>query len=128
MTDINVPPRDFKVGDEVVCFLSGKISSVSYGGARPILINFDSGIETYTKQGKREPESANRCLFHADENVKVTVTELVYNYKVTFKYGNEYFVSKGRHKSVEDFNSENSKLLYSDIELFLPSKRLVENE
>ena len=135
MNNINVPPRPFKVGDEVVCFLSGKISSVSYGGARPILINFDSGIETYTEQGKREPESSHRCLFHADENVKITVTEPVYEYQILHKLKDIdiWAMSNFHYKTAEDFESdlnlfEGDLNKYESIELFLPSKRLVKND
>ena len=76
MTDINVPPRDFKVGDEVYClnYGHGKVSYINNNSSLPILVNYANGNNNfYTENGKLNSLFVNRCLFHADENVQVTV-------------------------------------------------------
>ena len=135
MTNINVPPRDFKVGDDVVCLNCGKGKIVEYSGVvYSVLVAFDDGLsERYTETGKLQPHYVDRCLFHADENVKVTVTESepVYKYQVLYKLkgGMTWHLSNGSYKSVKEykFNSEDLDN-YESIELFLPSKRLVQND
>ena len=75
MTDINVPPRPFKVGDEVYCLNSGKANVTEIRDSQySVFVTFDDGLNRpYTKTGKLYPRQTNRCLFHADEYVQVTV-------------------------------------------------------
>ena len=136
MTDINVPPRDFKVGDEVVClnFDIGKVESNTGLHEYPIKVRFNDVAENYTANGQIYTTS-KRCLFHADENVKVTVTEPVYEYQVLYKL-KEYeawTMSSFHYKAIEEFEGdlnlfEGDLNQYESIELFLPSKRRVQNE
>ena len=129
MTDINVPPRDFKVGDDVVCLNCdvGEVVEINVNSELPVVVKFKNISQAYTNDGKLFKASAKRCLFHADENVKVTVTEPVYRYQVLFKrkeFAN-FEISHSYYKSVEEFDSYLDK--YESIELLLPSKRLVKN-
>ena len=128
MTDINVPPRDFKVGDDVVClnFGIGKVTSNTGLYGMPIKVKFDNTKEEYTENGAFVTNS-KRCLFHADENVKVTVTNPVYDYQLIYKLkgGRDWFFSGGRYKSVKEYREDLGS--YESIELFLPSKMLVKN-
>ena len=129
MTDINVPPRAFKVGDEVVClnFGLGKVilNTGLYGF--PIKAKFNNAAEEYTANGQLFPMS-KRCLFHADENVKVSITEPVYTYKVTYKYCDNYHLSIRRFKSVEEFYTFNNRVAYTEAEIFIKSKGLAQND
>ena len=133
MTDINILPRAFEICKEVVCSNCGKGKVTGIGDAvYGVIVTFDNGLcERYTKTGKLHPHYANRCLFHADEHVKVTVTEPVYEYQILYKLkgGMTWHLSNGSYKSVKEykFNSEDLDN-YESIELFLPSKRLVQND
>ena len=136
MTDINIPPRDFKTEEDVVCLNLGisKVISISGPGEYPIKVKNKNTIEYYTANG-RIFLNGNRCLFHADENVKVTVTEPVYEYQVLYKL-KEYeawTMSSFHYKAIEEFEGdlnlfEGDLNQYESIELFLPSKRRVQNE
>ena len=74
MTDINVPPRAFQVGDDVVClnFGIGKVTSNIGLYGLTIQVKFNNTVQEYTANGQFFPNS-KRCLFHADEYVQVTV-------------------------------------------------------
>ena len=136
MTDINVPPRDFKVGDDVVClnFGIGQVTSNTSLYGFPIKVKFGNTKEAYTASGQFVPHG-KRCLFHADENVKVTVTALVYEYQILYKL-KEYeawTMSSFHYKTIEEFEGDLNQFegdlnQYESIELFLPSKRLVQND
>ena len=127
MTDINVPPRDFKVGDKVYCLNlgEGEVVSTTGPGEYPIKVKNKNTIEYYTANG-RIFLNGNRCLFYVDENVQVTITEPVYEYQVIYKKREFYTwgISSSYYKTVEYF--EDNLNQYESIELFLPSKRLVQ--
>ena len=130
MTDINVPPRAFKVGDEVVCLNRGIGEVVSVDDEAsdllyfPVRVLFKKNYQSYKRNGKLHSDY-QRCLFHADENVKVTVTEAVYKYQVSYKRKEfaRFEISDSHYQTVEEFKDHLNQ--YESIELFLPSKRLV---
>ena len=126
MTDINIPPRAFKVGDDVVClnFGTGKVTSNTGLYGFPIQVKFNNMVQGYTNNGQRLATS-KRCLFHADENVKVTVTAPVYEYQVIFKRKEfeKWDISNAHYKTAGEFKDNLNQ--YEYIELFLPSKRRV---
>ena len=128
MTDINIPPRDFKVGDEVVClnFGIGQVTSNTGLYGFPIKVKFGNTKEAYTASGQFVPHG-KRCLFHADENVKVTVIEPVYEWKVTFigEYSGEWVVAFGWYKSINEFITLSEFKDDKACELIIQSKRLV---
>lgn len=128
MTDINVPPRGFKAGDKVYClnYGHGKVSYINNNSSLPILVNYANGNNNfYTENGKLNSLFVNRCLFHADENVQVTVTAPVYEYQVIFKRKEfeKWDISNAHYKTAGEFKDNLNQ--YEYIELFLPSKRLV---
>ena len=128
MTDINVPPRPFKVGDDVVClnFGIGKVTSNTGLYGMPIKVKFDNTKEEYTENGAFVTNS-KRCLFHADENAKVTVTEPVYEWKVACigAYSGQWTLADGWYKSIDEFITLNKFEADKDCELIIKSKRLV---
>ena len=75
MTDINVPPRGFKAGENVVCLNCdiGEVVEINVNSELPVVVKFKNISQAYTNDGKLFKASANRCLFHADEYVQVTV-------------------------------------------------------
>ena len=129
MTNINVLPKPFEIGDDVVCLNLGisKVTSINCSGEYPIKVKNKNKntIEYYTANG-RIFLNGNRCLFYVDENVQVTITEPVYEYQVIYKKREFYTwgISSSYYKTVEYF--EDNLNQYESIELFLPSKRLVQ--
>ena len=122
MADINVPPKHFEINDEVYClnFGNGKVTSNTGLYGMPIKVEFDNTKQEYTKNGAFVTNS-KRCLFHADENVKVTVTEPNYKYQIIFKFkgSSRWGMTDDFYLSVSDFDDDGVEL----VELFLPSKR-----
>ena len=78
MTDINIPPRPFKIGDEVYCLNcgAGKVIEINLTSELPIVVKFKNINQAYSIDGKLFHACCNRCLFHADENAKVTYLRL----------------------------------------------------
>ena len=132
MTDLNVPPRPFQVGDEVVCLTcgKGKVTANYTNTIFSIEVDFIKHTEYYTTNGKFKPTLTNRCLFHADENVKVTGTEPepVYEWKVTFlSASGDWMLAHGWYKGTDEFITFSKFEADRACELIIKSKRLVQN-
>ena len=130
MTDINVPPRAFKVGGDVVCLNCdvGEVVEINVNSELPVVVKFKNISQAYTNDGKLFKASANRCLFHADENVKVTVTEPVYEWKVTSLSAiGDWVLAHGWYRGIEEFITLHKFKADKVCELIIKSKRLVKN-
>lgn len=136
MIDINIPPREFKLGDEVYCLLYGE-GKVVMDDARhyPYPITVDFFIKQYffcrhafTKGGRLTVQTLNRSLFHKDEQVEVITCAPEYEYQVTYKrIGSTYWSMSGLYYTgINEWKEINGAGF--DAELFLPSKRKVKND
>ena len=78
--------REFRVGDRVICLLSGEgvVTSISNTGTYPIEVNFTPIITNcYTRDGNEDLNDRNRMLYHEAENPRIVVDEIKEPVEVT---------------------------------------------
>jgi hypothetical protein len=120
--------KEFKEGDKVfdLRFGNGEVVNSLTSGKVYAKFKAHAGWFTYHHSGKLSTIHTTAMLHHGHDLI-VEVKEPVYEYQVIFKDSNVlYTLSSLRYTSKEDFKYQQKHLEF--VELYLPSKRLVEEK
>lgn len=120
---------EFKVGDKVtsVSHGRGEVVDASKGGSYPVRVEFDSGYESFTCDGRLYKNELNKILYYGHGEIEIKFTldkEPEYEYQWLYRLaGRDSFSTSIFYKTEDDFKRDYFDLVvWQRIE---ESKRLV---